>query len=157
MTGVAMQFVVVGASLFALGAIGFLVRRNLIIMFLCIELMLAGATLNLVGFSRYHGNLQGHSMVIFLLATAACESAVALALVVAIYTKTKTLDAARISMLNERDHVPSKFPLDPSPAEARVADYPESPSLAPAGPEPSVGEVIKSVRPAAPTGGRNRV
>jgi NADH-quinone oxidoreductase subunit K len=159
-TGVVLQFLVVGAVLFALGAVGFLVRRNLIVMFLCIELMLAGATLNVVGFAKYHGNLQGHSLVVFLLATAACESAIALALVVAIYTKTKTLDAARISTLNERDDVPSKFPLDPSPAEPRFADYPTSPSLAPAGPEPSVGEVVKSVKPAkavAPPGARTNV
>src|SRR5262249_52452457 len=77
-TGVALQFIVVGAALFALGAVGFLVRRNLIIMFLCVELMLQGATLNLIGFSRYHGNLQGQSFVVFLLATAASESAIAL-------------------------------------------------------------------------------
>jgi NADH-quinone oxidoreductase subunit K len=148
-TGVALQFLVVGAVLFALGAVGFLVRRNLIIMFLCVELMLQGATLNLVGFSRYHGNLQGHSFVIFLLTTAACESAIALALLVAVYTKFKTLDAARISGLNERTDPGAKFPLDPSPAEPRHTGFEPSPTLSPAGPEPSVGEVVRHVHPSA--------
>jgi NADH-quinone oxidoreductase subunit K len=147
-TGVALQFIVVGAALFALGAVGFLVRRNLIIMFLCVELMLQGATLNLVGFSRYHGNLQGQSFVVFLLATAACESAIALALIVAIYTKMKTLDAARISALNERTEPGAKFPLDPSPPEPRGDDYEPSPNLPLAGPEPSVGEIVRHINPA---------
>jgi len=151
-TGVALQFLVVGAVLFALGAVGFLVRRNLIIMFLCVELMLQGATLNLVGFSRYHGNLQGQSFVIFLLTTAACESAIALALVVAVYTRWRTLDAARASTLNERTEPGAKFPLDPSPAEARHVDYPPSPTLAPAGPEPPVGEVVRNLRPSGRAG-----
>jgi NADH-quinone oxidoreductase subunit K len=155
-TGVALEFLVVGAVLFALGAVGFLVRRNLIIMFLCVELMLQGATLNLVGFSRYHGNVQGQSFVIFLLTTAACESAIALALVVAIYTRFRTLDAARVSQLNERTEPGAKFPLDPSPAEPRHADYPTSPMLAPAGPEPPVGEVVRNLRPAGRTGETRR-
>jgi NADH-quinone oxidoreductase subunit K len=147
-TGVPLQFLVVGAALFALGAVGFLVRRNLIIMFLCVELMLLGATLNLVGFSRYHGNLQGQSFVVFLLATAACEAAIALALIVAIYTKMKTLDAARVSGLHERTDPGAKFPLDPSPAEPRFDELEASPSLPLAGPEPPVGEVVRNLKPA---------
>lgn len=147
MTGVALQFVVAGAALFALGAVGFLVRRNLIIMFLCVELMLQGATLNLVGFSRYHGNLQGQSFVVFLLATAACESAIALALIVAVYTKMRTLDAARISTLNERTEPGAKFPLDPSPPEQRIAEFEPSPNLSVAGEEPTVGEIVRNIKP----------
>lgn len=149
MTGVALQFIVAGAALFSLGAVGFLVRRNLIIMFLCVELMLQGATLNFVGFSRYHGNLQGQSFVVFLLATAACESAIALALIVAIYTKLKTLDAARVSLLNERTEPGAKFPLDPSPSELRGVDFEPSPSLPLAGPEPAVGEIVRNIKPAS--------
>ena len=56
------NYLVVGAILFVLGAIGFLTRRNLITMFLSVEMMLQGVALNLVAFGRYHGNLQGQSI-----------------------------------------------------------------------------------------------
>ena len=68
------HYLVVGAILFALGLIGFLARRNLIIMFLCAEMMLQGVAINLVAFARYRGNLQGQAFTLFILTVAACEA-----------------------------------------------------------------------------------
>ena len=79
------HYLVVGAILFALGMIGFLARRNLIVMFLCVEMMLQGVAINLVAFARFRGNLQGQVLTLFLLTVAACEAAVALALILTLY------------------------------------------------------------------------
>ncbi len=57
------HYLIVGAILFALGLIGFLARRNLIIMFLCAEMMLQGVSVNLAAFARYRGNLQGQAFM----------------------------------------------------------------------------------------------
>ncbi len=87
------HYLVVSAILFALGLIGFLTRRNLIIMFLCTELMFQGAGIALIAFSRYHLNHTGESFVIFVLTVAAAEAAMALALVVLLFRRRETLDA----------------------------------------------------------------
>lgn len=87
------HYLVVGAAMFALGVIGFLSRRNLIIMFLCTELMFQGAGVALIAFSRYWLNHTGEVFVIFVLTVAAAEAAMALALVVLLYRKRETLDA----------------------------------------------------------------
>src|SRR5204862_3020497 len=71
------NYLVVGAILFALGMVGFLARRNLIIMFLSAEMMLQGVALNLVAFARFRGNLQGQAFTLFILTVAACEAATA--------------------------------------------------------------------------------
>ena len=89
---------IVGAALFVLGLIGFVTRRNLIIMFLCTELMFQGVVVNLVAFGRFplDGNptLDGQTFALFLLAVAAAEAALALALVVLLYRYRGTLDAS---------------------------------------------------------------
>src|SRR5439155_1039924 len=66
------NYLVVGAILFGLGMIGFLARRNFIVMFLSAEMMLQGVAINLVAFGRYRGNLQGQVFVLFVLTVAAC-------------------------------------------------------------------------------------
>lgn len=71
------NYLVVGAILFALGMIGFLARRNLIIMFLSAEMMLQGVALNLVAFARYWGNLRGQAFTLFIITVAACEAGLA--------------------------------------------------------------------------------
>ncbi len=86
------HYVIVGAVLFALGLVGFLSRRNLIIVFLCTELMFQGVIVNLVAFSRLHENLEGQSFALFLLAIAAVEASLALALVVLLFRRKGTLD-----------------------------------------------------------------
>lgn len=87
------HFLLTGAVLFALGFVGFLSRRNLIIMFLCTEMMFQGVALSLVAFSRFHGNDTGQTFVIFVLTIAAAEAALALGLVVLLFRRRRTLDA----------------------------------------------------------------
>lgn len=126
------HFLVVGAVLFVLGAIGFMARRNLIVMFLCAELMLQGVALNLVAFARFRGNLQGQSFVLFLLTVAACEAAVALALILTLYKTKGSLDVSLWQDLREASEEPAEDeePLDVEPAPAPL------PQLPPAGLEP---------------------
>jgi NADH-quinone oxidoreductase subunit K len=93
-----LPYLLVGAALFVLGLIGFVTRRNLIIMFLCTELMFQGVIVNLVAFGRYplapgKPNADGQVFALFLLAIAAAEAAVALALVVLLFRHRDTLDA----------------------------------------------------------------
>jgi NADH-quinone oxidoreductase subunit K len=86
-------YLVVGGLLFAIGMIGFMVRRNLIVMFLCTELMFQGAAINLIAFGRYNGNLAGQTFVLYLLVIAAAEASLALGLVVLLFRQRNTLDA----------------------------------------------------------------
>jgi NADH-quinone oxidoreductase subunit K len=76
-----------------MGVIGFLTRRNLIVMFLCTELMFQAAGLALIAFSRFHLNHTGQTFVIFVLTVAAAEAAMALALVVLLFRRRDTLSA----------------------------------------------------------------
>jgi NADH-quinone oxidoreductase subunit K len=87
------HFLLTGAVLFALGLIGFMSRRNLIIMFLCTEMMFQGVAVSLVAFSRFHMNDSGQTFVIFVLTIAAAEAALALGLVVLLFRRKRTLDA----------------------------------------------------------------
>ena len=87
------HFLLTGAVLFCLGLVGFISRRNLIIMFLCTELMFQGIAVSLVAFSRYHLNDAGQTFVIFVLTIAAAEAALALGLVVLLFRRRRTLDA----------------------------------------------------------------
>src|SRR5271156_2873128 len=86
------NYLLVGAVLFALGMLGFLSRRNLIVMFLSAEMMLQGVALTLVGFGRYHGNWTGQVFTIMILTVAACEASIALALIVILYNRRSSLD-----------------------------------------------------------------
>lgn len=94
-----------GAALFALGLVGFVTRRNLIIMFLCTELMFQGIVVNLVAFGRYAPagapTLDGQVFALFLLAVAASEAALGLALVVLLFRYRRTLDAGAWRMLRD--------------------------------------------------------
>ena len=78
------------AVLFAVGALGLLVRRNVLVMFMCIELMLNAANLTLVTFSRMLDDIGGQALVFFVLVVAAAEVVVGLGLVVAIYRRRHT-------------------------------------------------------------------
>src|ERR1044071_2020937 len=84
---------VLGAVLFGLGLIGFLVRRNLIIMFLSTEVMFQGVLLNLVGMGAANGNLHGQAFALFVLVIAAVEAGLGLGIVVMLYRRKGTLDA----------------------------------------------------------------
>lgn len=94
MTQLALQhYLAVGAIMFCIGMVGFMARRNLIVMFLCTELMFQGVTINLIAFGHYHANLAGQSFVIFVLVIAAAEASLALGLVVLLFRQRNTLDA----------------------------------------------------------------
>ncbi len=80
-------YLALAAVLFALGAIGVMVRRNVLVMFMCIELMLNAANLTLVTFSRVLGDIGGESIVFFVLVVAAAEVVVGLGVVVAIFRR----------------------------------------------------------------------
>ena len=94
MTTIALQhFLAVGGIMFVIGLIGFMTRRNLIIIFLCTELMFQGVAINLIAFGRFHHNLAGQAFVIFVLVIAAAEASLALGLVVLLFRQKHTLDA----------------------------------------------------------------
>lgn len=84
------HYLVVSGLLFSLGLLGVIVRRNVLVIYMCLELMLNAANLALVAMSRFNGNLDGQIMVFFIITVAAAEVAVGLALIVALYRKRKT-------------------------------------------------------------------
>lgn len=79
------NYVVLSAVLFSLGAIGVLVRRNAIVVFMCVELMLNAANLAFVAFARMNGDLDGQAVAFFVMVVAAAEVVVGLAIIVSIY------------------------------------------------------------------------
>ena len=87
------HYLAVGAIMFAIGMIGFMTRRNLIVMFLCTELMFQGVAINLIAFGWFNNNLAGQAFVIFVLVIAAAEASLALGLVVLLFRRRETLDA----------------------------------------------------------------
>lgn len=127
------HFLAVGAVLFCLGLVGFLTRRNLIVMFLSAELMFQGVAINFVAFSRHHGNLHGQVFTLFIVAVAACEAGVALALFLMLYRRVRSLDVSLWQVLREPGlpEVVDTEPLPPPPPEAPL------PHLPPAGVEPA--------------------
>jgi NADH-quinone oxidoreductase subunit K len=136
MMGDAERYLAVGAALFVLGALGFLTRRNLILMVLSAELMLHGVSLTLVTFGRMHHNLEGQAFTIFILTIAACEAGLALSLILALYQKHKSLDVELWSDLREPDLPPPQF--GPGRGEPPIAAYEATPfpHLTPAGRSP---------------------
>jgi len=92
-------YVIVGAVLFALGLVGFLTRRNLIVIFLSTEVMFQGVVLNAVAFARWHHHLEGQTYALFLLVVAAVEAGLALGLVMLLYRRRDTLDADTWSLM----------------------------------------------------------
>src|SRR5213593_2937894 len=85
-----LHYLIVSAVLFLLGLLGVIVRRNLLIIYMSLELMLNAANLALVAFSRFNNNLNGQVMVFFIITVAAAEVAVGLALIVALYRRRQT-------------------------------------------------------------------
>ena len=86
------SYLIVSGIILVIGVIGFLVRRNLIVMFLCTELMFQGSVIAFVAVGRYFLDYSGQAMVIFILTVAAAEAALALALVVFMHRQRDTLD-----------------------------------------------------------------
>jgi NADH-quinone oxidoreductase subunit K len=84
------HYLTISALLFALGLLGVIVRRNVLVIYMCLELMLNAANLAFVSMSRFNNNLNGQVMVFFIITVAAAEVAVGLALIVALYRKHQT-------------------------------------------------------------------
>jgi NADH-quinone oxidoreductase subunit K len=121
------HYLAVAAALFGIGLVGFLTRRNMITMFLCAEMMLQGVAINLVAFARYHGNLTGQVFALIIVAVAACEAAIAMALVLTLYRQTKSLDASEWQSLREVG-VPATVDTEPLPTEVQEVDTPLQPA-----------------------------
>jgi NADH-quinone oxidoreductase subunit K len=140
------NYLVVGAVLFALGALGFLTRRNLIIAILSAEMMLLGVTLNLVAFSYEHANYEGQVFAAIVLTVAACEAGLALALLSALYRQRRTLDMSIWHDLGEpgleATTETTELPSPPTPPKR-----PPGPRLPPAGriPRPEPQETSANV------------
>ena len=93
------EYVLLGAILFALGVIGFLARRNLIVIFLSTELMFQGVVVTAVAFARLHRHVEGEAFALFLLAIAAVEAGLALGMIVLLFRRRNTLDAEAWSVM----------------------------------------------------------
>ncbi|CAB4578916.1 unannotated protein [freshwater metagenome] len=93
------NYLYLAALLFTIGAVGVVVRRNAIVVFMCIELMLNAANLTLVTFSRLNGNLNGQVVAFFTMVVAACEVVVGLAIIVAIYRSRRSASIDDASLL----------------------------------------------------------
>ena len=93
------DYQIVAAILFMLGVLGVLVRRNMIVMFMCIELMLNAANLSLIAFSRLWGNLDGQIFVFMVIVVAAVEVAVGLAIVISLVRNRDTVNIDDVGLL----------------------------------------------------------
>ena len=94
-------YLVLSFVLFAIGLLGVLVRRNTLVVFMCLELMLVASTLALVAFSRYNGTMDGNVFVFFILTVAAAEVAVGLAIIVALFRKRQTVQLNELNTLKD--------------------------------------------------------
>jgi NADH-quinone oxidoreductase subunit K len=139
MSGEFHGYLAVGAALFVLGALGFLTRRNLIVMMLSAEMMLHGVSLTFVTFGRLHGTMEGQAFTIFILTIAACEAGLALALILALYQKVKSLDVGDWTSLREPD-LPSPMLADERLEPPAADDFQHFPRLTPAGRAPALHE-----------------
>jgi NADH-quinone oxidoreductase subunit K len=92
-------YLILSAFMFSVGIVGVLVRRNAIVVFMCVELMLNSANLTLVTFSSYLGDSAGQLFVFFVMAVAAAEAAVGLAIIIAIFRNKLTVNIDEINIL----------------------------------------------------------
>jgi NADH-quinone oxidoreductase subunit K len=138
------NYLIVGAVLFGVGMIGFLSRRNMIVMFLSAEIMLQGVSLSLVAWSRFHNDFGGQMLVLFIIAIAACEAAIALALVTMLFHRYGKLDIAEWHVLREANQPPFQDePLPPAPED----QFEPLPHLVPAGVQPEMPREEIDYRP----------
>jgi NADH-quinone oxidoreductase subunit K len=138
------NYLLVGAVLFGLGLIGFLSRRNMIVIFLAVEMMLQGVAVSLVAWGRYHNDFGGQVLVLFSIAVAACEAAIALALILMLFERRGSLDIVVWQDLREADlpaHGDRELPEEPEPPR------PEWPHLPPAGVAPEIPRDETDYRP----------
>ena len=92
-------YLLLSALLFSIGAVGVLVRRNAIVVFMCIELMLNATNLAFVTFARVHGNLEGQVMAFFVMVVAAAEVVVGLAIIMSVYRTRRSASVDDVNLL----------------------------------------------------------
>ena len=137
------NYLLVGGLLFAIGMIGFVVRRNMIVVFLCAEMMLQGVSISLVAWGRFHMDWGGQMLVLFIIAVAACEAAIALALVLMLFRYSHSLDLTFWQDTREEGTPPF---VDQQIPEEAAADR-VWPTLTPAGEEPETDPRRELYRP----------
>lgn len=93
------HYLVLSAILFAIGATGVLVRRNAIVIFMCIELMLNAVNISLVAFSKQMNSIDGQVFVFFIMTVAAAEAAIGLAIMVSLFRNKETLNVDEINLM----------------------------------------------------------
>lgn len=93
------QYLILSALLFAVGFLGVLLRRNTLVIYMCLELMLVASTVALVAFSRFNGTMDGNVFVFFILTVAAAEVAVGLAIIVALFRRRQTIEVGELNAL----------------------------------------------------------
>lgn len=93
------SYLILSAILFAIGTIGVLVRRNAIVVFMCVELMLNAVNLTFIALSRHLGNIDGQVFVFFVMTVAAAEAAVGLALMIAFYKNRESIDVEDMNVM----------------------------------------------------------
>jgi NADH-quinone oxidoreductase subunit K len=129
------NYLIVGALLFGIGMVGFLSRRNMIVMFLSLEIMLQGISISLAAWSRFRNDFGGQMLVAFMIAVAACEAAIALALVLMLFERHGKLDAADWQQLREANQPVFEDELLPEPPPEHPIEWPRLP---PAGIQPEI-------------------
>lgn len=130
------NYLLLGALLFAIGLVGFLTRRNMIVMFLAAEMMLQGVSVSLVGWGRFHDDWGGQMLIIFILTVAACEAAIALALVQMLFHRSGNLDVALWQNLREANQ-PRYQDREVPEADVEQLTFPK---LTPSGIDPKIKE-----------------
>ena len=94
-------YVIIGTLLFGIGACGAIIRRNALILLMCIELMLNGANLVIVAYARQYGDPGGHALAFFVMAIAAAEAAVGLAILLGVFRTRQTIDVDELDVLRD--------------------------------------------------------
>jgi NADH-quinone oxidoreductase subunit K len=92
-------YLILSAVIFAIGVLGVLIRRNLIVLLMSIELMLNGVNLTFIAFSRFLGSIDGQVMVFFVMAVAAAEAVIGLAIIIGVYRHRQSLDPQEMQLL----------------------------------------------------------
>jgi NADH-quinone oxidoreductase subunit K len=93
------QYLALGAVLFCIGVAGVFIRRNAIVVFMCIELMLNAVNLTFIALSRSQGKIDGQVFVFFMMTVAAAEAAVGLAIILSLYRRRQTINVDEIDLL----------------------------------------------------------
>lgn len=93
------SYLILSAILFAIGTVGVLTRRNAIVIFMCVEMMLNAVNLTFIAFAKFLGNLDGQIFVFFVMTVAAAEAAVGLALMIAFYKNRESIDVEDLNLL----------------------------------------------------------